>query len=307
MDTVTLRAPATVANLSCGFDILGACLKEPYDEITISKIPERKILINILESEFSNIPSNPKENTGGIPAELILKDLSLDFGFEISIKKGIPLCGGLGSSAATAAGVSFGIAKLLNEKISNKDIIRYALEGEKLSSETPHADNIGPCILGGLVIIRDTFTLDLINVPVKDFSFAIIHPDVKIDTKTARKLLPEKISMKQAVEQWGNVASLVYGFSSNDISLISRSMEDNIVEPVRSKLIPEYDNIKKAAIDHGAIGCSISGSGPSVFALCNDDNQAEKIKIEMEKVLLNKSIGFHSYVSKINNQGIEIL
>ena len=268
MDSIKLRAPATVANLSCGFDVLGLCLKAPYDEIEINKIASKKIIINSLDSEFSNIPTNPNQNTGGIPALLIQTDLSLDFGFEINIKKGIPLCGGLGSSAATAAGVVFGINQILNRKLSLNEMIRYALEGEKLSSESPHADNIGPCLLGGLVLIRDTQTFDLINIPTGELFVSIIHPDVKIDTKTARKILPEKINLNLAIKQWGNIAALTHGFSVGDINLIKRSMKDYIIEPVRSKLIPSYSNIKEAALSEGAIGCSISGSGPSIFALC---------------------------------------
>ena len=307
MNNIKLRAPATVANLSCGFDVLGLCLNDPYDEIEINKISSKKIIINSIDSEFSNIPTNPKQNTGGIPAILIQADLFLDFGFEINIKKGIPLCGGLGSSAATAAGVVFGINQILNRKLSLNEMIRYALEGEKLSSESPHADNIGPCLLGGLVLIRDTQTFDLINIPTGELFISIIHPDIKIDTKTARKILPEKINLNSAIKQWGNIAALTHGFSVGDINLIKRSMKDYIIEPVRSKLIPSYSNIKEAALSAGAIGCSISGSGPSIFALCETENIAKKVNIKMESVLGEKTIKYHSYISSINNQGIEVL
>ena len=150
-------------------------------------------------------------------------------------------------------------------------------------------------------------SLDLINIPIDNYYFAIIHPDILIDTKSARKILPKKIDLGSAIKQWGNVASLTYGFSSKNIDLIKKSMKDYIIEPVRSKLIPAYDNIKNTALDNGAIGCSISGSGPSVFALCEDRNKAEKILISMEKVLLDNSIKYHSYVTSVNNQGIEIL
>ena len=307
MDSITLRAPATIANLSCGFDVLGLCIKNPFDEIKITKNNDCNVVINIQDSPFSDIPDNPNQNTGGIPAQLIIDHFNLDFGFNIDIKKGIPLCGGLGSSAATAAGVVYGINEILDKKLSFSNMIKYALEGEKLSSASPHADNIGPCIAGGLVLIRDTKSLDLINIPIDNYYFAIIHPDILIDTKSARKILPKKIDLDSAIKQWGNVASLTYGFSSKNIDLIKKSMKDYIIEPVRSKLIPAYDNIKNTALDNGAIGCSISGSGPSVFALCEDRNKAEKILISMEKVLLDNSIKYHSYVTSVNNQGIEIL
>ncbi len=307
MDSITLRAPATIANLSCGFDVLGLCIKNPFDEIKITKNNDCNVVISIQDSPFSDIPDNPNQNTGGIPAQLIIDHFNLDFGFNIDIKKGIPLCGGLGSSAATAAGVVYGINEILDKKLSFSNMIKYALEGEKLSSDSPHADNIGPCIAGGLVLIRDTKSLDLINIPIDNYYFAIIHPDILIDTKSARKMLPKKIDLDSAIKQWGNVASLTYGFSSKNIDLVKKSMKDYIIEPVRSKLIPDYDNIKNTALDNGAIGCSISGSGPSIFALCEDRNKAEKILISMEKVLLDNSIKYHSYVTSVNNQGIEIL
>ena len=307
MDSITLRAPATIANLSCGFDVLGLCVKNPFDEIRITKNNDCNVVINIQDSPFSDIPDDPNQNTGGIPAQLIINQFNLDFGFNIDIKKGIPLCGGLGSSAATAAGVVYGINEILDKKLSFSDMVKYAMEGEKISSDSPHADNIGPCIAGGLVLIRDTKSLDLINIPIDNYYFAIIHPDVLIDTKSARKILPNKIGLNSAIKQWGNVAGLTYGFSSKNIELIKKSMKDYIIEPIRSKFIPAYDNVKKAALDSGAIGCSISGSGPSIFALCEDSDKAENILASMEKVLSDNSIKFHSYTTSVNNQGVEIL
>ena len=307
MDSLKLHAPATIANVSCGFDILGFCLDKPYDEIEIKKISDQKVVINSIQSEFSNIPLTASQNTGGIPALKIIKDYKLDFGFEINIKKGIPLCGGLGSSAATAAGVAFGVNKLLNNKLSNEQVVKYALEGEKISSKTPHADNIGPCIKGGLVIIKSTNPLELINIRTGEYYFSVLHPDVKISTKMARELLPKNIKLENAVKQWGNIASLVYAFSENNIDLIKSSMNDYIVEPVRSKLIPYYDEIKETALNHGAIGCSISGSGPSIFAITNSYENSKIILSEMKSILEKKSINFHGYCSKINNKGIEVL
>ena len=307
MDSIKLHAPATIANISCGFDILGVCLDSPCDEIEIKKIANQEVIINSIESQFSNIPLIPNQNTGGIPALMIIKDYKLDFGFEINIKKGVPLCGGLGSSAATAAGVAYGINKLLNNQLSLEEVVKYALEGEKISSKTPHADNIGPCIKGGFVIIKSTNPLELINVSISDYYFSIIHPEVKISTKMARELLPENIKLKDAVKQWGNIASLVYGFSSDNVELIKSSMNDYIVEPVRSKLIPHYDEVKENVLNHGAIGCSISGSGPSIFAMAESSEDSKRILSEMEKVFNKHSIPYHSYLSKINKTGIIII
>ncbi len=307
MDSIRLHAPATVANLSCGFDILGVCLDDPYDEIEIKKISKKKVILNSLDSEFSNIPLNPEKNTGGIPAIKIINDLALDFGFEINIKKGIPLYGGLGSSAATAAGVVYGINILLKKCLSNDEMVKYALEGEKISSETPHADNIGPCINGGLVIIKSTNPLKLINIKTGEYYFSIIHPKVKVSTKEARKLLPQEVKLKDAVKQWGNIASLVYGFSTSDSNLIKSSMVDHIVEPIRSKLIPHFDEIKENVLKNNAIGCSISGSGPSIFALSASKQNSLKILSEMQNIYNKYNVKYHSFCSKINNKGIEVL
>ena len=307
MDKIKIKAPATVANLSCGYDILGLCIDGLYDEIEISKISEKKVIIDVLDSQYSNIPINPHENTGGVPAILIQKKLKLDYGFRLKIKKGIPLCGGLGSSAATAAGVVFGINQLLGNVLSLNEMIEYALEGEKLSSDTPHADNIAPCIMGGLVLIKSTYPLDLIKLPVGPFFLAIIHPDIIINTKTARKILPEMIELKSAVKQWGNISALTYGFTINDLDIIKSSMKDFIIEPVRSKLITGFSDIQNAALKNGAIGSSISGSGPSIFALCENKEIAESVFAGMKEVAGKSKIAFEGYISSINHSGSEIV
>ena len=307
MDKIKIKAPATVANLSCGYDILGLCIDELYDEIEISKISEKKVIIDVLDSQYSNIPINPHENTGGVPAILIQKKLKLDYGFRIKIKKGIPLCGGLGSSAATAAGVVFGINQLLGNVLSLNEMIEYALEGEKLSSDSPQADNIAPCIMGGLVLIKSTYPLDLIKLPVGPFFLAIIHPDIIINTKTARKILPEMIELKSAVKQWGNISALTYGFTVNDLDIIKSSMKDFIIEPLRSKLITGFSDIQNAALKNGAIGSSISGSGPSIFALCENKEIAESVLAGMKEVAGKSKIAFEGYISSINHSGSEIV
>jgi len=304
MNKVKVKAPATVANLSCGYDILGVCLDGPFDEIEISKIKENKIIIEPMKSDFSDIPTDPKKNTGGLPAILIHEKLKLNHGFNIKIKKGIPLFGGLGSSAATAAGVVYGINKLLDNPFSMDEMVNYALEGEKISSKTPHADNIGPCLLGGLVLIKSMNPLDLINIPIGGLYISVIHPEIRISTQMAREILPNSIKMHDAVKQWSNIAGLTYGFTVNDYSVIKRSMEDVIIEPVRSKLIPGFDKIKSSAIKEGAIGCSISGSGPSIFAISKNVKDAEKVLIAMEKEAGNFSYLFHSYISPINHSGV---
>ena len=219
MDSIQLKSCATVANLSCGFDVLGLSINEPYDEITISKSNDKSVKLEILESIYDDIPSEVEKNTGGVPAKLILNDFKLDFGFHIKIKKGIPLCGGLGSSAATAAGVVFGINQLLNQKLDVKQMLSYALEGEKVSVVNAHADNIAPCLLGGLTLIKDTNSLEVIKIPISNFYIVAVHPNIKINTQYARDILPNQISLKSAIKQWGSLSSLVYAFSNNNLDL----------------------------------------------------------------------------------------
>ena len=306
MNQVRLKACATVANLSCGFDILGLCLNNPYDEIIIEKNNEKLVNLEILDSPYKDIPSNPDNNTGGVPAKLIMRDLNLNFGFNIKIKKGIPLCGGLGSSAATAVGVVFGINQLLNKKLSTKQMLAYSLEGEKVSVSSPHADNIAPCLLGGLTLIRDTKSLDIIKIPISDFYISAIHPNIKINTDYARKILPSNILISDAIKQWGEVASLVYGFSIDDVPLIRRSMNDHIIEPIRKKLISGFDEIKSGALNLGAIGCGISGSGPTIFALCESHEIATKISKFSTEYYSSINLVCNTYISQINQIGPHI-
>ena len=302
MNSIQLKIPATIANLSCGFDILGLCVNSPFDRLEVKKIKEKLVKIVINKNEFSEIPNNPKLNTGGLPALKIIEDLNLNFGFQITITKGIPLSGGLGSSAATAMGVVYAINLLLNNIFNESQLINYALEGEKISSKTPHADNIAPCLKGGLVLVNRN---KINSISIGDFYLPIVHPKVKINTSYAREILPDKIKLSDAVRQWGNISGLTAGFINNDLSLIKDSMEDIIIEPYRSKLIPSYKSIKEAAIKNGAIGCSISGSGPSVFSICKEKDVAKKVLLSMEKLLNDLNIDFHSYLSTVNHIGIE--
>ena len=303
MDNIKIHAPATIANLSCGFDVLGLCLNSPYDEIEVIKTSYKKITLEIIKSPYDNIPSNPDENTGGVPAGLILKDLNLDFGFNIKIKKGIPLSGGLGSSAATAAGVVFAINELLDKKLDKQKMIEYALEGEKVSVSSAHADNIAPCLLGGLTLIRDINSFDVVNIPISEFNIVLIHPHIKINTEDARNILPKNIKLTSAVNQWGNLASLVYAFSSNNHELIKKSMNDGVIEPIRSTLIPGFDAIQDNALKLGAFGCSISGSGPTIFAITDSTDIAKHIGASSKEYYNSLNLECDIYRPSINYSG----
>jgi len=260
-----------------------------------------------LESPNNNIPDTPNYNPGGVPAQLILKDLDLDFGFAIKIKKGIPLCGGLGSSAATSSGVVYAINQLLENQLNQDQMLKYALEGEKISVSNPHADNIVPCLLGGLTLIRDTKSLDVLNIPISNYHVALIHPHITIKTEDARNVLPQNISLKSAVTQWGNLGALVLGFISDNKNLIKKSMQDVVVEPVRSTLIEGFDVIKSNALRLGAIGSGISGSGPTIFALCESAAIANSILQFSKSYYTSIDMECDVFLSKVNPEGPTII
>lgn len=306
---IKVFAPATVANVSCGFDILGFAIDSPGDELTLRITDTPGVVITKITGDEGKLPYEPKGNTASVSLLAMLKEMNADFGAEIELHKKMPLGSGLGSSAASAVASVFALNSLLDKPFDKLDLVRFAREGEKVAcGPNPHADNIAACIYGGFVLVRSNYPLDIIPLKTPDdLHCTIIHPDVEVKTEHSRNILRKQILLSTAVVQWGNIAGLVAGLLTSDYSLISRSMNDVIVEPVRSVLIPGFDHIKKAALDNGAIGCSISGSGPSVFAISNSKEKAEKIGFEMQKSLEYLKIGSEVYISKINSHGPIIL
>jgi homoserine kinase len=306
MEKISIKAFATVSNLGCGFDILGFATDIVSDEIILTMNQLNKIRI-VKVSGPGTIPLDPLKNTASVALQAMLDKLGTNQGFDIEINKKVMPGSGLGSSAASSAGVVTGANHLLGEPCSINQLVDFAMEGEKLISGTPHADNVGPAILGGIVLVRGYKPLDLVQLPVPDELFCLIlHPQIEVKTADARNILNPQVDLKTAVKQWGNVAGLVAGFYTNDYALISRSVEDLIVEPQRAILIQGYDSLKKAAIDAGAIACNISGSGPSVFALARGIESARKILQAMESQYNSENIPFHSYLTRINNNGVTI-
>ena len=268
MRSIKVQAPATVANLVCGFDVLGMCLHKPFDVMEVRLLNERKIIIE--SADGYNLPSDPAENTAGAPLIEMLHELEGNIGFEVIIHKHIKPGSGIGSSAASAAGATVAANLLLDGKFSNEDLVRFAMFGEKVASGVKHADNIAPCIYGGITLIRSIFPLDIISIPAPDLFVIVVHPQIEVKTADARQILRKEVLLKDAIKQWGNIAGLVAGFMKNDLQLIGRSLEDVIIEPVRSILIPGFDEIKQKSKEAGALGGGISGSGPSIFMLCED-------------------------------------
>ncbi|MBZ9631452.1 homoserine kinase [Salegentibacter sp. LM13S] len=306
MDTIKLFAPATVANLSCGFDVLGCCLDGVGDEMIISKNSEQKLRITKITGQ--DLPLEVDENVAGVSAKAMLAALDKKQGFDIEIKKNIKAGSGIGSSAASAAGAVFGINKLLGEPFSANELIRFAMEGERLASGNAHADNVAPALLGGFSLVKSYEPLEIISLPsLPELRMLVLHPLIELKTRDSRSVIRQNVELKKAISQWGNLAALVSALYTKDYELLGRSLKDEIIEPVRSILIPYFDDLKALASANGALGFGISGSGPSVFALCKGDTVAEKVKAEFQEFYQDKNIGFDLHLSKINSEGIKIL
>ena len=304
MRSVKIKSPATIANLVCGFDVIGMALNDPQDcmELTLSEKPG----IRIQHKDIYNLPTIPEKNVAGVSLLELMEELDDTVGFDLIIEKHIKPGSGLGSSAASAAGVVVAANHLLGNKFSKEDLVRFAMAGEKLASGVKHADNISPCIYGGVTLIRSIFPLDIIPLPAPPMFVTVVHPQIEVKTSDAREILRKEVLLKDAIKQWGNIAGLVTGFMQNNYGLISRSLEDVIIEPVRSILIPGFDEIKKKCLDAGALGGGIAGSGPSIFMLCKEENVAHDVEIIMKEIYDNMGLAFHTYVTTINNKGITI-
>ncbi|MCJ7933216.1 MAG: homoserine kinase [Chryseobacterium sp.] len=305
MKKIKLRIPATVANLVCGFDILGMAVHEPYDEMEFRLSDSPEIIIK--HEDHFGLPEEPSQNVAGIVLLKIREHFKLSHGFEVIIRKHIKPGSGLGSSAASAAGAAFGANALLGNILSKNEMIHFAMFGEELASGVRHADNIAPCIYGGITLVKSPNPIDIIPLNTPDLYVTAVHPQVEVKTSDSRQILKKSISLKSAVEQWGNIAGLIAGIQKNDSALIGRSLNDGIIEPVRSILIPKFDEIKMKSIEAGALGGGISGSGPSIFMLAETKETAEKIAELMKSTYRETEIESFVYVSKINPAGIRIV
>ncbi|HPG10760.1 MAG TPA: homoserine kinase [Chitinophagaceae bacterium] len=305
MKKVRVHSPATVANLVCGFDILGMALSAPYDIMDLVLTEQPGIIIHN-EDEFG-LPTDPEKNVAGVVLLSVLEKIQQPIGFDLTIKKQIKPGSGIGSSAASAAGAAVAANHLLGNIFSTDEMVLLAMNGEKLASGVKHADNITPCIKGGISLIRSIHPLDIISISAPDLYVTIVHPQIEVRTSDAREILRQQVMLKDAIRQWGNIAGLVTGFIQKDHDLISRSLEDVIIEPVRSILIPGFDEVKKCSLEAGALGGGISGSGPSVFMLSKDESTAIQVESVMKDVYNRIGIDYHTYVTTINHKGVEIL
>lgn len=305
MKKIKIKVPATVANMVCGFDILGMAIHEPYDEMELKLLDSPGIIIK--HEDHFGLPEDPSNNVAGVVLQNIQQHLKLTTGFEVTIRKHIKPGSGLGSSAASAAGAAFGANALLGNILSKEEMVHFAMFGEKLASGVRHADNIAPCIYGGITLVKSSSPIDIIPLSTPDLFVVAVHPQVEVKTSDARQILKKNILLKDAIEQWGNIAGLVTGILKNDVPLIGRSLNDVIIEPVRSILIPKFEEVKAKSLRMGALGGGISGSGPSIFMLTERKQTAQDIARMMKSVYDDIEIESLIYVSKINPVGIEIV
>ena len=303
---IKIFSPATVANVSCGFDVLGFCLDGIGDEMVIRKTEQKGIRITKIEGY--NLPFETKLNVAGVAALAIYNDAKPNCGFEIEIYKKIKPGSCIGSSSASASGAVFAINELLGKPYNKTQLSAFAMKGEAIASGSEHADNIAPGIFGGFTLIKSNQPLKILELPTPTHLFAtVIHPQIEVKTAEARNILPKNIPLKDAITQWSNVGSLVHALHTSDYNLLGESLQDVIVEPYRSQLIPHFNTIKTESLKAGALGVGISGSGPSIFALSKGKENAEVVAKTMKNVYSKTNINFNVYVSKINTQGMNIL
>lgn len=304
MKSIRVFAPATVANISCGFDVLGCCLDNVGDEMQISI--SAKAGVRITKIEGADLPLATDKNVAGVAVIALLDALNdTTTGVDIEIYKKIKAGSGIGSSAASSAGAVWGVNELLGKPFTPQQLVAFAMVGEKLASGNAHADNVAPALLGGFTLVRSYEPLDVLklNTP-EDLYMTIIHPQIEVKTADSRRVIKQNVSLKNAITQWGNLGGFITGLYTNDYALLGRSLEDVIIEPMRSILIPKFEEVKTAALNEGALGAGISGSGPSIFALSKGKETAQKVAKAIEAIYTPTGITFDIHVASINPNGV---
>ncbi len=304
MKSLKVFAPATVANLSCGFDVLGCCLEGVGDEMRISLSDTSGVRITKIEG--ADLPLATNKNVAGVAVVAMLEALNdTSTGIDIEIYKKIKAGSGIGSSAASSAGAVWATNQLLGKPFTPKQLVKFAMEGERLASGNAHADNVAPALLGGFTLVRSYAPLDVLklNTP-KNLYMTIIHPQIEVKTADSRKVIKSNVPLNKAVTQWGNLGGFITGLFTSDYELLGRSLDDVIIEPLRSILIPKFKEVKAIAIKNGALGAGISGSGPSIFAMSKGKETASKVAKAIEKVYTPTGITFDIHVAAINAKGV---
>ena len=308
MKSVKAIAPATVANVSCGFDIFGFAVEAPADEVILTLKKEPGVVIKTITGDGGRLPMETDKNTSGVAVEAFLKEIDGDSGVEIVLNKKLPLGSGMGSSAASSVAALVAINHLHDNPFSREQLLPFAMEAERIACGSAHADNVAPSLMGGFVLIRGYDPLDVTKIPTPaNLYCTLVHPHLELKTWDSRRVLKSSIPLKDAITQWGNIAGLVVGLMKPDYGLIMRSLNDVVAEPVRSVLIPGFANIKAAAIRSGALGCGISGSGPTIFALSTEYSIAQNVAQTIQQQFTDMKLKSDVFVSKINDAGARIV
>src|SRR5579863_2830487 len=307
-DSIKVFAPATVANVVCGYDVLGFAVNEPGDEVIMRLTGKPGIVISKITGDNGRLPLDHRKNTVSVSVEHYLKSIDrTEIGLDIELHKKMPIGSGLGSSSASTVAGLFAAKTLLGDQTDAAKLLPFAMKGEEMACGHGHADNVAPALLGGFVLIRSYEPLDVVRLPhPAGLWCAIVFPDVDVPTREARQIIRNKILMRDAVTQWGNIAGLVSGLFMNDIDLIGRSMKDILVEPVRSMLIPDFYKMREMSMELGSVSFGISGSGPSVFSFTRDEETAKQITQKLQRHLAGININSNTYVSTINDAGPKI-
>jgi len=315
MRSVTVFAPATVANVGSAFDVLGFAVAAPGDTVTARRSEKPGVTISEIVGDNGVLSRDPHKNTAGVSVLALIKHLEgqglsslATTGIDISLEKGLPIGSGLGSSSASTVAAVVAANEILGAPLSREELLPFAMEGERVACGAAHADNVAPALLGGFVLIRSYDPLDVVHLPTPSNAWVtVLSPHLELKTQDARKVLKRSVSLESAISQWGNVAALVAGIYQNDVRLMGRALEDKIVEPERAQLIPGYAAAKKAALEAGAAGCSISGSGPSLFALTESEAAANTVGTAMRSAFAALEIQSNVYVSQINSTGTSVI
>jgi homoserine kinase len=307
MNQLKVFAPATIANVACGFDVLGLALNYPGDEILVTKTDDNEVVITACRNA-ENLPLDADKNVAGVAVTALLNKLGSNQGFEIELIKGVKPGSGIGSSAASSAAAVVAVNKLLGSPFTKNELVEFAMEGERCATGVAHADNVAPSIIGGFTLVRSYEPLDIIKIEAPPELWAtVIHPQLEVKTRDARRVLKGGIDLSKAITQWGDVGGLIAGLYSEDYDLIGRSLVDVVIEPIRSILIPGFEKVKRATLDAGALGCSISGSGPSIFGLSKGEEVANRVKDVMAQVYTQYGVDFEIHVSQVNSEGAKII
>ncbi len=306
--SVKVFAPASIGNVSCGFDVLGLAVQSPGDEVVITLNESNEVTIKSIIGDDGRLPTDANKNTAGVAVIEFLKSLESNQGAEITLYKNLPLGSGMGSSAASAVAAVVGINHLMGNPKNREDLLPFVMEAERIACGSAHADNGAPSLLGGLILVRQNNPLDIVSIPTpKELVCVLVHPHIEVKTKDARSVLKLTISLKDGITQWANTAALVAGMMKEDFELIGRSLVDVVAEPLRSDLIPGFAKVKHTAMQTGALGCGISGSGPTIFCLCKGQENALKAGNAIQQEFNNMNLKSEIYISEVNRQGAYII